>query len=130
MDLRAGIKNIFRGFTVLIFKDIFFQIIFGISLVINFGIWAFLYMKFSRLGSSGDIIPLHYNIYFGVDLVGEWKKVFVVPLAGAFFILINFLVSDIVYLRDRVIGYFLAGTGLFIQIILLGASFMVVMINQ
>jgi hypothetical protein len=130
MGLGMVIKSFFKSFTALIFKDRFFQIVLGASLLINLAIWAFLYLKFSPLGSSENILPLHYNIYFGIDFVGEWKKVFVIPLVGIFFITINFLIADIVYLRDKIIGYFLVGTGLFAQILLSGAAFMVAMINQ
>ena len=130
MGLGMVIKSFFKSFTALIFKDRFFQIVLGASLLINLAIWAFLYFKFSPLGSSENILPLHYNIYFGIDFVGEWKKVFVIPLVGIFFITINFLIADIVYLRDKIIGYFLVGTGLFAQILLSGAAFMVAMINQ
>jgi hypothetical protein len=130
MGLGIEMKIFFRNFTTLIFRDRFFQIVLGASLLINLAIWVFLYFKFAPLGSSENILPLHYNIYFGIDFVGEWKKVFVIPLVGIFFITINFLISDIVYLRDKIIGYFLVGTGLFVQLILSGAAFMVAMINQ
>jgi hypothetical protein len=130
MKVRQEMRDLFGGFTSLIFKDGFFQIVVGFSALINIGIWAFLYLEFSPFGNSEDVLPLHYNIYFGVDLVGAWSRIFVLPLVGAIFIVVNFLIADIIYLRDKVIGYFLAGTGLFIQILLFGAVFMVAMINQ
>jgi len=130
MGLGIEIKNFFKNFTTLIFRDRFFQIVLGSSLLVNLAIWAFLYFKFSPFGNSENILPLHYNIYFGIDFVGEWKKVFVIPMVGIFFITINFLIADIIYLRDKIIGYFLVGTGLFAQLLLSGAAFMVAMINQ
>lgn len=130
MKVWKEFKDLFGGFTLLIFRDKFFQIALGLSLIINAGIWAFLYLKFSPLGGSENVLPLHYNIYFGVDLIGEWSRVFIMPLVGVIFIVINFLIADIIYLRDKVIGYFLAGTGLLAQLLLFGAAFMVAMINQ
>ncbi len=44
--------------------------------------------------------------------------------------MINFLITDIVYLRDKVVSYFLTGAGLFIQIILGLAALTIISINQ
>lgn len=77
-----------------------------------------------------DLLPLHYNIYFGIDFIGKWYKIFIVPAAGIFFIIINFLLADIVYLRDKVVSYFLVGAGLFVQVILILAALAIVSINQ
>ncbi len=73
---------------------------------------------------------MHYNIYFGVDFVGRWYEIFIMPLAGSFFIIINFILADIIYLRDKVTSYFLTGAAAFIQILLFLTAYSVVMINQ
>lgn len=123
-------KKFYKIFTSLIFKDRFFQIVFSLSLLINLALWVFLYFKFYPLKDAGDLLPLHYNIYFGIDFVGKWYKIFVMPLLGIFFILVNFILADIIYLRDRIVSYFLLGASAFIQILLLLASYMIVVINQ
>jgi len=125
-----AIKNFFRLFTVLIFKDGFFRLLFFFSLAVNLFIWGFLYLKFSPLRALGENFPLHYNIYFGVDFIGRWYEIFIMPLIGTFFIAINFILADIIYLRDKITSYFLTGAGAFIQILLLLAAYSVVMINQ
>lgn len=117
-------------FTNLVFKDKFFRIVFPLSILLNLIIWAFLYLNFWPLRETRGILPLHYNIYFGIDFVGEWYKIFIVPATGIFFIIINFLVADIVYLRDKVVSYFLAGAAIFIQMILGLAALAVIYLNQ
>ncbi len=117
-------------FTNLIFKDKFFRIVFSLSILLNLILWIVLYLIFWPFRETKDILPLHYNIYFGIDFVGDWYKIFVVPAAGIFFVIINFLVADIVYLRDKVVSYFLVGAGLFIQIILGLAALTIISINQ
>lgn len=117
-------------FTGLIFKDNFFRIIFFLSVILNLIIWTVLYLNFWPLQETRGVLPLHYNIYFGIDFVGEWYKIFIVPTAGIFFIVINLFVADVVYLRDKVVSYFLAGAGLFIQIILGLAALAIISINQ
>lgn len=117
-------------FTTLIFKNRFFQINLGLSLVINFIIWIALYYYFFPLQYLGKMIPLRYNVYFGVSLIGEWYKIFILPSIGLFLIVINFLLADAVYLRDKVVSYFLLGASTFNQILLGLASYMVILINQ
>jgi hypothetical protein len=117
-------------FTSLIFKDKFFRIVLPLSVLLNLILWVVLYLNFWPLRETRGILPLHYNIYFGIDFVGEWYKIFIVPATGIFFIIINFLVADMVYLRDKVVSYFLAGAGLFIQVILGLAALTIISLNQ
>lgn len=130
MEPGKMMKNFVSSFTLMIFRDKFFKIVVGLSLLINLAIWIFLYVKISPLGNTSSILPLHYNVYFGIDFIGDWKMVFMLPTAGIIFIMINFILADVVYLKDKVIGYFLAGAGLFSQIILAMAAFTVVMLNR
>lgn len=130
MIFLTAIKNFLKLFTVLIFKDGFFRLLFFFSLAVNLFIWAFLYLKFSPLQTMGETLPLHYNIYFGIDFIGRWYEVFIMPLVGIFFIIINFILADIIYLRDKVTSYFLTGAGAFIQILLFLAAYSIIIINQ
>lgn len=117
-------------FTALIFKDRLFRNFFILSVVLNLAIWLVLYWKFSPLQAMGDFLPLHYNIYFGIDFIGVWYMAFAMPLVGFFFVVINFILADAIYLRDKVTSYFLVGSGAFIQILLFLAAYAVIMINQ
>jgi hypothetical protein len=117
-------------FTTLIFKNKFCQITFGLSLVINLIIWLSLYYHFFPLQHFGESVPLRFNIYFGINLIGKWYEVFVMPIIGLFFIAINFILADVIYLRDKIVSYFLLGTSVFTQILLGLAAYMIVLINQ
>ncbi|HSR89197.1 MAG TPA: hypothetical protein VLK22_02225 [Candidatus Udaeobacter sp.] len=61
-------------------------------------LWWYL---FSNIHSSAGQIFLHYNIIFGTDLVGEWWKIYLVPLVGIGTILLNYLVSSFFYSVDK-----------------------------
>ncbi len=130
MKIFSAIKNFFRLFTILIFKDWFFRLLFFFSLGVNLFIWFFLYSEFYSLRGTGENFPLHYNIYFGIDFIGSWYQIFIMPLVGTFFIFINFILADAIYLKDKITSYFLTGAGAFIQILILLAAYSVVMINQ
>jgi hypothetical protein len=124
------IKDFLKNFTGLTLRDRFFQIIFITAVGINLFIWILLYFTFYPLRAFGDLVPLHYNVYFGIDLVGRWYKIFTIPFVGFFFILINFILSCFFYLREKMIGYFLGVTVLFSQILLAIAAAMIILINR
>jgi len=126
----TAIKNFLKLFTALIFKDGFFRFLFIFSLIANLFIWFFIYWKFYPLHTTAEVFPLHYNIYFGVDFIGKWYEIFIMPLVGFFFIIINFILADIIYLRDKITSYFLTGAGAFIQVLLFLAAYSIIMINQ
>ncbi|OIP59825.1 MAG: hypothetical protein COZ29_02150 [Candidatus Moranbacteria bacterium CG_4_10_14_3_um_filter_45_9] len=50
----------------------------------------FCLVSFGLLGyfirPTENIIVLHYNVYFGVDIQGIWWQVFILPIAGLFFL--------------------------------------------
>ncbi len=117
-------------FTTLVFRDVLFRTLFILSVVLNLAMWGVLYWKFSPLQALGDRLPLHYNVYFGIDFVGPWYKVFIMPLAGIFFVVVNFVLADAIYLRDKVTSYFLVGSATFAQALIFLAAYAVIMLNQ
>lgn len=104
-----------------------------IGFVLNILIWLLLYFKIGRVfqGESQwmETIPLHYNIYFGIDLIGAWYKVVFIPLIGTVIFLLNFLLGYLVYVKEKILSYFLILTAAFVQLILLISAGAVVVIN-
>lgn len=123
-------KFFLKIFTSLIFKDRFFQVVFGIAIIINIINLIVIFWKFPPPNNPEKLLPLHYNIYFGIDFVGEWRTIFIIPAVGFFFTVINFILADIIYVRDKVIGYFLAGESIVVQVLMLLATYAVISINQ
>lgn len=75
-------------------------------------------------------IILHYNVYFGVDMLGNWKNLFLLPAVGLFLFLINFFLSIYFYRRkERIASYLLLIATLMIQLSLLVASVSAIIIN-
>lgn len=75
-------------------------------------------------------IPLHYNIYFGIDLTGSYRSVFNLPIIGLLIILINAFLSIWLYSKDRLISYILLLTALVVQIFVLIGAATVIYINR
>lgn len=61
--------------------------------VINFGHWALVLATVPR---GDQFVPLHYTIYFGIDLSAHWTRGFVMPAVGTAILILHLLTSGIV----------------------------------
>jgi len=80
--------------------------IFGASFIL--GVLNFLVLLFF-IGKLNDLIILHYNVYLGVDLIGNGKQILLMPLVGFSFALINLLLA--VYFfnkKERMLSHMLS----------------------
>lgn len=73
---------------------------------------------------------LHYNVYFGVDSMGEIQEAYIFPFIGVVIMAVNFFLSLHFYLRKERIGaYLLLMTTLMAQLSLLISIISVIVIN-
>lgn len=96
------------------------------SVLLNGATWILLYWMIPQTDLS---VVLHHNIYFGVDLVGEWYKLFYIPLSGSIIILLNTGLSFIVYTREKLLSSVIEMSSLVIQAALLIAAGVAVYMN-
>ncbi|MBU1132379.1 hypothetical protein KKC32_04005 [Patescibacteria group bacterium] len=105
----------------------------GIGLVLNGLIWALILLKLrpvvSHLPADQAFIPLHYNIYLGVDSYGRWEKLFLLPGAGILFWFVNSLFAAILFSKKEILSYFLSLTSTILQVFLLISTIFIVLIN-
>ncbi len=112
-------------------EDLLVKITFIASIFLNAIIWLSLYWKiypFSYLAQYGQI-SLHYNVYFGIDKIGSWSQIFLIPLLGIFIILFNNIIAYIFYLQDKLISYLILISQTILQLILLIAAIFVILLN-
>lgn len=101
--------------------------IFGLlSLALNLFLWLLFYIKIPR---AEEIIPLHYNIYFGIDRVGEWFEIFIYPFTAFVIFLINFFLSYLIYKKEKFLSHLLSIASTVVGLVILGAGILVLMIN-
>lgn len=96
------------------------------SLLLNLGLWLFLIL---RLEPSEYPVPLHFNIYFGVDVIDSWKHAFFIPVIGISIIIINLILSYLVFEKEKFMTHFLLSCSLFVQVLLFLAGIGVVVIR-
>jgi hypothetical protein len=103
-----------------------------LALVVNLILWGFLFWQMNRItavtGSESNI-PLHYNIYFGIDKYGPWYHSFILPLSGLIIWLMNVLIAFLIYSKKSLIAYFFTAASLLAQLILFIAAILIVLIN-
>jgi hypothetical protein len=92
---------------------------FFLNLILFIGHVFFLLVK---IDNSMSYVPLHYNIYFGIDYFGNWQKLFLIPLAGIFIFIINVFLSLLIIDKKRDFSFFLMNSATFCQILLFFSS--------
>jgi len=96
------------------------------SLFLNIFIW-FVMLWYIR--DFPEIIPLHYNIYFGIDLLGPWYQIFFIPVSGLITILANYFLAIIYWQKNILLSYFLIGVTTLIQILLLASALAIIYLS-
>ena len=81
------------------------------------------------ISSDRPFIPLHYNVYMGVDEIGPWYDVFVLPGLGASLFFLNTVFQALLFKRERVLSIFFALATLATEAVLLAAMVMIVLLN-
>lgn len=74
-------------------------------------------------------IFLHYNVVFGVDLIGTWWKIFSAPFGGFLIFLVNFGLSWYCFGQDKILARFLTFVAAALNLFLALALYLVVGLN-
>ena len=85
--------------------------------------------KILPLAEEQSFLPLHYNIYFGIDQFGPWYYVFFVPSLGLVLLIINLIFEVVFFRREEILSYFFAFATLFAELVLLVAVVLIVLLN-
>ncbi len=77
------------------------------------------------LRPSDALTVLHYNVYFGVDLLGAWWQLFILPGVAFLFVLMNLVLSYRFYTiqHERIAAYLLLlGSAMLLSGVFLGCT--------
>ncbi len=98
----------------------------AVSGLINAATWVLLLVS---IKPQSQLIVLHYTVYFGVDRVGRWHQVLVIPALGLGAIAVNAVAAKYCHDRELIFGYVFLYLTLMVQILLLASSIFVVIAN-
>lgn len=124
----SSLKNRIRSFfSNEFFKNSIIRWLLVATIFLNIVNWVFLAVFIHPVDFN---IILHYNVYFGVDLIGDWWQTYILPLMGVVFLLINSVSAFYFYQsKERIASHMLLLAALMIQIGLIIASIGIVLIN-
>ena len=125
MTFHLALDNFF-AFKKDFFKNRFVLINLFLALFLNILLW---YLLFKGTPQERDLVPLHYSIYFGIDLIGPWYKIFILPILGAVFFLINSILGFLFYHLEKILSYFLVTASVLIQVFLIINGLLLLFIN-
>lgn len=75
-------------------------------------------------------ITLHYNVYFGVDIIGPWWQTYFLPAIGLIVMIINTTLGYFFYQqKDRIIGHILLLATCIVQVAVSIAVAGIILIN-
>lgn len=86
-----------------------------IGFILNLASWIYTFWLFQ---TTTDLIPLHYTIYFGIDLIDYKNRLFLYPSLGSIILGINSILTHLIK-KEKLIGYFLIFGGFLAQIFIL-----------
>ena len=98
----------------------------ALVLAIQLFIWVYLAIN---IKPGIERVFLHYNIIFGVDLLGSWWKIYLFPLAGILVAFINYGLSFFLYKIDKFLSALLSFWALFFHFFLLAVIILLVRLN-
>ena len=118
--------NLHPGLFSAYFRNHFVKLNFLIILLLNIFLWLFL--AYNSRDFAGQI-PLHYNIYFGIDSFGPWYKIFWLPIFGLAIFLFNFVFGALIYEFEKILSYLLIGTASLAGFLLILAAVFIILVN-
>lgn len=99
---------------------------FALGLALNLFVWLWLWL---HIPSELDELFLHYNILFGVDLIGPAWHIYLVPLSGLIILLTNVFLGWALFKKEPFASYILNFSACFVQLFLIIDAYLLVLLN-
>jgi hypothetical protein len=98
----------------------------GASALTNIAIWVWLLWY---IRPQSELIFLHYNVLFGVDLIGPWYQVLSIPIIGVCILLVNAGLGWFFFGKDKFIAYIMNAVTVLAHVFLGIAALLLVFLN-
>ena len=96
------------------------------GLFLNLAAWGWLLFAIPR-GSEQTF--LHYTVFFGIDDVGPWHRVFFAPLGGIAVLFVNAVLGWMLYKRETFMAHVLVAMAALVQALVLVNATLVIALN-
>lgn len=75
-------------------------------------------------------IALHYSVYIGIDTVGYWYELLIVPIIGSIVLAINFVLAKMVIQVNHFASFIFTLSTIFVETFLFISLIMLYIVNQ
>ncbi len=99
------------------------------AMVVNVLAWALIVVRLWPLIIINRTVSLHYSVYLGVNGAGPAVTALITPAAGTLVLVLNAILARFAYVRERAVSLVLLALTLFYQLLIMGASVYVVLLN-
>lgn len=115
------------------------RVIAGVSVLLLVAMVGLPLWRLAPIVETNPFIPLHYNIFLGVDRFGPWYEVFILPVLGIVILILNFALAALYSVerqtlfglktREPLLAIFLLWTTLAIEVILFAGMVFTLLLN-
>lgn len=105
-------------------KTVFFS--FALAFLANAGMWISIWWL---VKPTDQPVILHYNVYFGIDAIGDWRNIFLMPALALAFLLVNAILSRFFYYKERLVSYLFILMALALQLLMAVGLGSIILIN-
>lgn len=105
------------------------QWILGIAIALLMVVFAIPFWKLYPEISTKPAVPLHYNIHFGVDLIGAWWRVFMPSIIGLAILIVNTILASVYWKKQKMLSYYSLIAVPVLMTFLLLASLFITLLN-
>ncbi|HRH32077.1 MAG TPA: hypothetical protein PLK06_02005 [bacterium] len=111
------------------FKLRYFRILGLISSVFWFGVVLLPSVRVVPIIYGKTAVPLHYNIHVGVDMVGPWWQIYLVPTIGFLVLGVNLVLARFMWTRDPMLSHVAVAATAVIELLLFVAMIFIVFLS-
>jgi len=103
-------QKIINFFDAEFLKDTSVRIIGIVCAVLLLAVWL---VAIFRFGFADYEVPIRYNSFLGVTELGGWYKLYRVPVFITLCFILNLILANVVYKKDKMISYIFLGINVF-----------------
>jgi hypothetical protein len=110
-------------------EPLYAKVLIALAVLTNAANWYFAYLISSNITAERTI--LHYNVDFGINLIGSENQLYIIPLIGLLVFLVNFFILPLYYNQKEIkfLSYYLFTVSIISNIFLLLAEASIYLIN-
>lgn len=123
------VKQFFKSFRELLRQNKFSRSTLVVSVFLFLCTLVLPIWRIVPIASEQQYVPLHYNVYFGVDRFGPWYAIFVLPILGLVFLIVNVVLQTHFALREKLLVRFFSASTVILELNLFVAMVLIVLLN-